>query len=136
VHDQTVAFVKHRAKSRCEYCRLPSCHVALPFEIEHIISKKHEGKEQHQNLAFACLHCNRHKGSNVAGYDIFKGKRKLVKLFNPRLHDWSHHFSWQGSHLIGKTAIGRVTVRILCMNEALMLELREELIKDGLLQNE
>jgi len=108
----------------------------LPFEIEHIIARKHGGTEHSHNLAYACLHCNRHKGSNVAGYEVIKGKRKLVKLFNPRMHDWSHHFVWQGSQLAGKTSIGRLTIRILCMNDPLMVELREELIKDGWFMSE
>jgi hypothetical protein len=35
-----------------------------------------------ENLAFACYHCNLHKGPNLSGIDQESGA--LVRLFNPR----------------------------------------------------
>jgi len=58
--------------------------------------------------------------------------RKLTPLFNPRRHKWSAHFRWNGGYLVGRTAIGRVTVALLHINDELRVELRESLIAEGL----
>jgi len=54
-----------------------------------------------------------------------------VPLFNPRRQKWATHFRWDGPVLIGRTAIGRVTVTLLRINDPLRVELREELIEEG-----
>lgn len=46
--------VKERAKSRCEYCRIHEGDSFLTFEVEHIISQKHGGGDELENLAYAC----------------------------------------------------------------------------------
>lgn len=56
---------------------------------------------------------------------------KLVRLFNPRKHQWPFHFRWQGGIILGRTAIGRVTVAVLAMNEPERVALRHELIAEG-----
>jgi hypothetical protein len=56
----------------------------------------------------------------------------LAPLFNPRRHRWERHFHWEGPYLVGRTAIGRVTIEVLKINAALRIELREELIEEGL----
>ena len=124
--------VRTRASSRCEYCLLPEALVVLPFEMEHVIPIQHGGTDALGNLAYACLHCNRHKGPNLAGIDPITSRTKLVRLFNPRRHVWAFHFVWEGSTLAGRTAIGRVTGHVLNMNAGLMVTLRDELIEEGL----
>jgi hypothetical protein len=56
----------------------------------------------------------------------------LIPLFNPRRHKWNRHFRWKGPLLLGRTPIGRVTIQVLAINEALRVALREELIAEGL----
>jgi len=56
-----------------------------PFEIDHIIAKKHKGSSTATNLALSCFQCNSFKGSDIAGRE--KVTRKLVPLFNPRRHN-------------------------------------------------
>ena len=46
--------VRQRAAGRCEYCRLPQEATSVPFEIDHIISEKHDGPTIESNLANAC----------------------------------------------------------------------------------
>ena len=46
--------VRERAAGRCEYCRLPQKGTSVPFEIDHIISRKHGGRTHAPNLALAC----------------------------------------------------------------------------------
>ena len=58
--------------------------------------------------------------------------RKLTPLFNPRRHKWSRHFRWEGSYLIGLTPIGRITIKLLKINDPFRVELRDELIAEGL----
>ena len=121
--------VWQRAQSRCEYCQLPQDCDHRPFEIDHIRSRKHHGPTVAGNLALSCFRCNSFKGSDISGID--KNARKLTPLFNPRRHKWATHFRWEGAYLIGCTAIGRVTVDLLHINDEYRVELRELLIAAG-----
>jgi len=67
VDEATAEAVRERAGYCCENCRLPAEHVQVPFEVEHVVAKQHGGSDAPGNLAFACLHCNRHKGPNLSG---------------------------------------------------------------------
>ena len=84
--------VRRRAAGRCEYCHLPQAATWLPFEIDHIIARKHGGRTIGSNLALSCWYCNSFKGSDIAGLD--PQSRKLTRLFHPRRHKWAWHFRW------------------------------------------
>ncbi|MGC8642292.1 MAG: hypothetical protein ACP5XB_20715 [Isosphaeraceae bacterium] len=58
--------------------------------------------------------------------------RRLMPLFNPRRHKWSRHFRWEGPYLVGRTAIGRVTVEMLKINDPFRVGFRDELMAEGL----
>lgn len=58
-----------RAAGRCEYCLVHDEDVLLPHEPDHIIAEQHGGKTELDNLALACIHCNRRKGPNIASTD-------------------------------------------------------------------
>lgn len=119
----TKRLVRERAGNRCEYCGLVADQSPLaPLQIEHIRPRKHHGGDETDNLAFACIDCNLHKGANVAGIDPVSGE--LTELFNPRRHRWQDHFSRQGTQILGLTAIGRTTVDVLAMNSEEQLLLR------------
>jgi hypothetical protein len=94
------------------------------LHIDHIFPRKHHGGDEADNLALACIDCNLHKGTNVAGYDPLT--RALTELFHPRRHVWTDHFQWLGVLIIGTTAIGRTTVEVLDPNSADRLELRTQ----------
>ena len=128
--DTTKDEVRRRAQGRCEYCHLPEAHVESAFQTEHVVAKKHRGKDSLSNLAYACLRCNLHKGTDLTGIDPKTGK--VIRLFNPRRQLWSKHFSWQGAVLLGKTPVGRTTVAVLNMNDPDRVALRQELIEQGL----
>lgn len=121
--------VFERAGGLCEYCRLPAEFFPLTFHVDHITPRQHGGLTESLNLALACLHCNRHKGPNLAGIDPLSGE--LVRLFNPRQDLWSEHFEWFGSELLGRTATGRATVRVLAINAADFRSVRESLRREG-----
>jgi hypothetical protein len=99
------------------------------FAIDHIVAEQHGGRTISSNLALSCFRCNLHKGPNIAGRD--RHTKKLVPLFHPRRHKWSHHFAWDGPLLVGRTAIGRVTIVVLAMNHPDAVALRETLIQEG-----
>ena len=125
-----IRLVWQRAGERCEYCRIAQAFDEITFEIDHIIARKHGGPTTEGNLALSCFWCNSAKGSNIAGRD--RHTRKLTSLFHPRRHKWSRHFRWDGPLLVGKTPIGRATIAVLNINDPFRVELREELLAEGL----
>lgn len=129
MNQRQVEAVWRLAHDRCEYCRIASSDYRLPFQIDHIIARQHGGSDDLENLALACLHCNRHKGPNIAGRDPITGQ--IERLFNPRKDAWSEHLQLRGAVLFGLTAIGRVTVHVLAMNEPEFLAARAALVEEG-----
>jgi hypothetical protein len=119
-----------RARSRCEYCKLPQGLSYLDFEIDHIIALKHHGPTIESNLALACFYCNSAKGPNIAGIDPQSGE--IIRLYNPRRDRWSRHFRWNGPRLIGRTRLARATIAVLEINHPDAIELRQSLIEEGL----
>ncbi len=109
--------VRARASERCEYC--------------HIVAEKHGGKTEESNLALACALDNQRKGSDLASIDPDTGL--LVPLFHPRQDRWSDHFRLVGALVEPLTPIGRVTVRLLQLNQPERLEERALLLRLGLL---
>jgi hypothetical protein len=86
------------------------------------VARQHGGQTRLENVALACLHCNRHKGPNIAGIDFITGE--LVRLFHPRLDLWKEHFEWAGATLKGRTAIGRITMYVQAINDPDFLAVR------------
>jgi hypothetical protein len=101
----------------------------VPFEIDHIRSRKHRGSTAASNLALTCVYCNGYKGPNLSGIDPVTGK--LTRLFHPRRHKWSYHFRYEDGTLIGRTAIGRTTIDVLRINLPNLVAIRQMLIEDG-----
>ena len=120
--------VAARAYFICEYCLISEEDTFLGCHVDHIISVKHEGSTTLDNLAYACVVCNRQKGSDLGSIDW--KTRDLVRFFNPRLDRWSAHFSLQGAKIIARTAIGEVTVRILGFNSDSQVIERQTLIDE------
>ena len=91
-------------------------------QVDHIISRKHGGKSEPDNLAYACLRCNAWKGSDVGTFD--PRTRQFVPLFNPRLlvhelkahYQWEDHFLLRGAVIEPLTAEGDATAKLLKLN--------------------
>ncbi|MCL4298172.1 MAG: HNH endonuclease [Anaerolineae bacterium] len=118
--------VFERAEARCEYCLLPQSIAAHKHEPDHIIPKQHDGETHADNLALACVRCNRYKGYNVGSFDPETGQ--LVPFYNPRTQIWSQHFQLEGAVIRPLTPQGRVTAKMLHFNDADRVEERERLI--------
>lgn len=124
------AQVRLRAEKRCEYCRLPEGFSFYSHQVDHIISIKHKGSSDLNNLAWACFDCNNAKGSDIAAYDEETGQ--LVPLFNPRTQKWDEHFRLDAGTIIGITSCGRATVSFLNLNRDELVRTRRDLIEIGL----
>jgi hypothetical protein len=103
----------------------------LPFHVEHVIARQHGGGEEVENLCWSCSRCNLQKGPNIASLDV--NSQSLTALFNPRTQNWFEHFLLRDGRIIGITAVGRVTVRLLRMNDVHRADLRRHLIDRGII---
>src|SRR5205809_1310537 len=106
--------VSARAEQLCEYCLVAEDDTGFGCAVDHIISEKHGGPTDADNLAYACVFCNRAKGSDVGSIDWDGGG--YVRFFNPRSDAWPDHFTLMGNRIEPLTPIGRVTARILGFN--------------------
>jgi 5-methylcytosine-specific restriction endonuclease McrA len=119
------SFVRQRAGSRCEYCRLPEEASALgSLQIEHVVARQHGGTDDPDNLALACDRCNLYKGPNLTTIDPLSGV--AVPLFNPRTDTWSEHFRVETGWIVGLTSVGCGTARLFNMNAESRVQLRRE----------
>ena len=121
--------VAQRANFRCEYCHIHSDDLFLSFEIDHIIAIKHGGTSAIENLAYACPHCNQHKGSDFA--TLLNDFSEIVVLYNPRTHNWTEHFDISDGEIVAKTRIGQASIKIFKFNEPDLLILRKLLFELG-----
>lgn len=117
-----------RAERLCEYCLIHEADTWLGCQVDHVISEKHGGETSAENLAYACVYCNRSKGTDLGS--ITEGGN-LVRFFNPRVDRWRDHFVLVGPRIEPVTEIGQVTTRILELNSVERLLEREGLMTVG-----
>lgn len=129
VHAELRRTVTLQARYLCEYCLIHTDDTYWGCQIDHIISEKHGGATEADNLAHACTFCNRNKGSDVGS--ITRLGRQFVRFFNPRVDRWSDHFRLDGVFITPLTEIGEVTASILGFNEIDRLLERQELQELG-----
>ncbi len=79
-----------RAEGLCEYCLIHEEDTFFGCQVDHIISEKHGGATEAENLAYACLFCNRYKGSDVGSILPHGG---FSRFFHPLTDRWAEHFS-------------------------------------------
>ncbi|MEL6354025.1 MAG: HNH endonuclease signature motif containing protein [Cyanobacteria bacterium J06627_28] len=116
--------VIQRAANRCEYCGISQAGQVATFHIDHIIPSVAGGKTVSDKLALARVSCSLRKGARQAIDDPDTGQE--VSVFHPRQQIWKEHFTWQGVEVIGLTATGRATAKVLDLNRATMLAIRTE----------
>lgn len=130
INDNLRTQVELRANGFCEYCRIAIEDTYFGGEIDHIISFKHRGKTDFENLALACQPCNRNKGSDLGS--LSENSNILVRFFNPRIDKWSEHFRVNSNAEIESlTEIGEVTAFIFGFNEPERVSERNGLIEFG-----
>ncbi len=122
-------FVAKRAEFHCEYCLLHEQDSFLPFEIDHIISLKHGGGHEPENLAFCCPHCNQNKGTDLTTF--LASYADIQVIFNPRNDKWNDHFWVEEGEILPKSRIAEATIKLLKINEPERLILRKLLMEIG-----
>lgn len=108
--------VAERAGFKCEYCTIPDS-VAYSFykhQVDHIISLKHRGSNEIDNLAYACFTCNVNKGTDVGSIHDETGT--FVGFYNPRTDKWDEHFTVNLYRIETLTHVGWVTAIMLQFN--------------------
>jgi HNH endonuclease len=118
-----------RSDRLCEYCLIHSDDTVLGCAVDHIISLKHGGATNADNLAHACVFCNRYKGSDIGS--IIWQTQEFIRFYNPRRDFWGEHFQLRMNTIDPKSSIGEVTARILGFNDRDRLLERQILIDRG-----
>lgn len=119
--------VRERASGRCEYCLAAEQLTYGSHWVDHVIAEKHGGQTAEENLALSCKLCNQRKGTDLSSID--PNTNELTPLFNPRRDAWADHFQWAGALVEARTAVGRVTLRLLQLNHPHRVAEREQLMK-------
>lgn len=107
-------FVTARAEHLCEYCLLAEEDLWFGCQIDHVISEKHGGLTVAENLALACVNCNRSKGSDIGSLHPASGQ--FLRFYNPRIDRWAKHFRLVDAHIEATTPRGEVRAKILNFN--------------------
>lgn len=121
--------VIQRAANCCEYCLIHEDDTFFGCQIDHIISEKHGGTTDSENLALACSFCNWHKGSDIGSLTI---DGLYIRFFNPRTDYWLDHFSLQNSVIEPISPIDAVTAKIFQFNTNERIIERQSLMEVGL----
>ena len=123
--------VEERAGKLCEYCQSPLEFSSDPFSVEHIFPISKSGTDDLENLALACQGCNGHKSTKTEAFDAIS--QTITVFYNPRKDSWNEHFVWseEFTEIVGKTAKGRVTIKILKLNRQSVMNLRRILVLAG-----
>ncbi|MBI3301906.1 MAG: HNH endonuclease [Deltaproteobacteria bacterium] len=119
--------VRRRAGGRCEYCLIHEDDSYVSYQVDRILARKHGGVTEPSNLAYACVLCNRYKGSDIAAPDPLSGA--VVPLFHPRQQRWQEHFTLQGVKIVPLSSTGRATATLLRLNAPERVLEREELLR-------
>lgn len=117
--------VAERAENLCEYCLIHQDDAFFGCEVDHIISEKHDGPTTAENLAYACVFCNRAKGSDIGS--IVRSTGAFTRFFNPRTDLWAAHFALDNVTIVALSDIAEVTAHILDFNSSERLLERETL---------
>lgn len=122
-------FVADNAGHRCEYCLIHQSDLEYTFHVDHIISLKHGGGNDFENLALSCSVCNQNKGTDLGTY--LQGGNQLIRLFHPRRDKWAEHFEHDYGEIIPLTDIGASTIKVLDLNHPDRIILRRLLTEAG-----
>jgi hypothetical protein len=124
--------VRRRALGFREYCRSRSELTGHEFTLDHIIPSSAGGKSRFQDLCWFCFWCNNYKQARTQAVD--PKTSRLVPLFNPRGNQWETHFKWSrdGTRIIGRSPIGRATIKALRLNRPFLVQARRIWTRHGL----
>ncbi len=107
-------------RQRCCYCLTTEANSGIPMTFDHILPVSKGGETSFENLCLACRSCNEFKSDITEAADPVTDE--IVPLYNPRTERWTEHFYWSedGTKIEAKTAIARVTIFTLRMNNSVI----------------
>jgi hypothetical protein len=116
----------------CAYCQTRQFNSGYPMVVDHIVPRKSGGRTEFGNLCYACHRCNEFKGAATEVKDPLTDSR--VPLFHPRRQRWHDHFYWHdtGFRIGALTAVGRVTIIALKLNNEVIINARRNWVSAGL----
>jgi hypothetical protein len=130
ISDKLRQKIAEQAGNRCGYCLGEQKYIFAPLEIDHLLPIAKGGTDLEENLWLACPLCNSYKGIQTHGIDHLT--KKKTPLFNPRKQNWNRHFKIVNSiEIIGKTAVGRITINTLQINNHLAIIVRKNWLIAG-----
>lgn len=129
VSDRLRQAVAERAYHVCEYCLIHEDDTFWGCQIDHVISRKHGGRSESDNLAWACACCNANKGSDVG--TLAGIPPQLTPLFHPRTDRWGKCFHLDGVRIEGQNSVGAGTEKLLRFNEPRRFHERANLAEIG-----
>lgn len=99
--------------------------------VDHIIPQSKGGPTELENLCFACHRCNEFKRAATEMEDPLTSE--IAPLFHPRLQQWRDHFTWDaaGIRIVALTAVGRVTIIALKLNNEVIVSARQNWVSAG-----
>ena len=108
--------MRPRGQGLCEHCRSCMDYTGHQFTVDHITPESQGGTNHLDNLCFCCFWRNSYKQARMAIRDPLT--KRVARLFNPRTDNWGDHFRWSPTttRVIGRTAVGRATIRALRLN--------------------
>jgi HNH endonuclease len=123
--------IRAHDRNRCCYCLTTESNSGIRMTCDHFWPRTKDGKTSFENLCLACRSCNEFKSNTTEALDTISGE--TVGLFNPRLHNWPTHFEWiaDSTEVVGISAIGRVTVTVLQMNNPAIVAARRRWVSVG-----
>lgn len=129
--DYVRTLVRSRSSNCCEYCKSQDKFSPVFFTIDHIVPPNQGGSHDPDNLAYACLLCNRLKWNKLTSYDPVT--QTIVRIFHPREDVWSEHFQWSEDflYIVSITQVGRGTVSALQLNREKLVAYRKEMSAIG-----
>jgi hypothetical protein len=84
--------VAARANNLWEYCLIHETDTDFGCAFDHTINLKHGGTSKADNLAYACVFCDRFKGSDIGS--VVWETQEFTRFYNPRRDRWAeqlHH---------------------------------------------
>lgn len=123
--------IQETDRRRCCYCLTAEENSGIAMAFDHIHPRSKRGETSFENVCLACRSCNEYKSDITEAQDPLTGE--IVPLFNPRIQKWNNHFCWSAdsTRVEGKTAIGRVRVIVLQMNNSAIVAARRRWASAG-----
>ena len=115
--------VRERYQYRCGYCGVSEAHAGGELTIDHFQPRSAGGREDEENLVYACINCNQYKGEFWPTEADLEVDRRVL---HPFLDNLSEHLAEneQTAHWHALTNTGAFHIALLRLNRPQLVEHR------------